>query len=131
MYEFGTDMLEDMANEGFSEPLFFYEGTFHKPGKVDRHNVRSYGTENPRLGIQHERDSPKFNVSCAISSVQVYGPFFFAEKSSIGIAYLGTLEHWLFLQLQREMNNFIFMQGGVPPHFHLDVCTFINKTISN
>lgn len=39
---------------------FFYEGTFHTPGKVNRHNntnLRIQETENPRWGIQHERDS--------------------------------------------------------------------------
>lgn len=49
--------------------------------------------------------------------MQVYGHFFFADKSSIEIAYFGTLVHWLFLQLQQDMNKFIFMQGDAPPHF--------------
>ncbi|PSN29696.1 hypothetical protein C0J52_27396 [Blattella germanica] len=48
-------------------------------GKVNRHNVRIWGTENPRVIVEHVRDSPKCNVFCALSNNKVYGPFFFAE----------------------------------------------------
>jgi len=34
--------------------------------------------------VEHQRDSSKFNVFCAISSQQVHGPFFFAEETVTG-----------------------------------------------
>lgn len=131
-YEFCSDMLMDMAEEGFSDRLIFSdEATFHISGKVNRHNVRIWGSENPGIVVQHERDSPKLNVFCAISSDKVYGPFFFAEKTVTGITYLDTLEQWLFPQLLEDSGNFIFMQDGAPAHFHELVRTFLNNTIPN
>jgi hypothetical protein len=48
--------------------VFSDEATFHLSGKVNRHNVRIWGTESPHATVQHERDFPKVNVFCAISS---------------------------------------------------------------
>jgi hypothetical protein len=43
--------------------------------------------------VEHQRDSPKVNVFCAISSQKVYGPFFFAEETVTGMTYLDMLQH--------------------------------------
>ena len=40
------------------------------------------------------KDSPKFNVFCAISSPKVYSPFFFAEGTITGMTYLDVLQLW-------------------------------------
>jgi hypothetical protein len=72
--------------------VFSDEACFYLSGKVNRHNVRIWGTENPPATVQHIHDSPKVNVFCAISSLKVYGPFFFAEKSVNGFAYLDKLQ---------------------------------------
>jgi len=58
---------------------FSDEATFHVNGAVNRRNVRIWGSEHPHACVEHQRDSPKVNVFCAISSQKVYGPFFFAE----------------------------------------------------
>jgi hypothetical protein len=42
--------------------IFSDEATSHINGKVNRHNVRVWGTENPHVTLEHERDSPKVNV---------------------------------------------------------------------
>jgi hypothetical protein len=42
------------------------EATFYIRGKVNRHNARVWGTENPHVTVEHERNSPKVNVFCAI-----------------------------------------------------------------
>ena len=60
------------------------ESTFHISGKVNRHNVRIWGTENPLEIVQHERASPKINVFGAMSTQKVYGPFFFCEDTVTG-----------------------------------------------
>ena len=43
------------------------EATFYLSGKVSHHNVSIWGHENPHAIVQHERDSPKINVFCAVS----------------------------------------------------------------
>jgi hypothetical protein len=75
--------------------VFSDEATFHLSGKVNRHNLRIWGMENPHATIEHELDSPKVNVFCAISRTKVYGPFFFMEKTVSGHSYLDMLQIWL------------------------------------
>jgi hypothetical protein len=47
--------------------VFSDEATFHVSGKVSRHNVVIWGSENPRQILEHQRDSPKCNVFFAVS----------------------------------------------------------------
>ena len=60
----------------FNRLIFGDESNFHLSGIVNKHNVRIWGTENPRKLVQYVRDSPKVNVFCAVSRTKVYGPFF-------------------------------------------------------
>jgi len=60
----------------FNRLIFGDESTFHLSGKVNKHNVRLWGTENPRELLQYVRYSPNVNVFCAVSRTKVYGPFF-------------------------------------------------------
>jgi hypothetical protein len=39
-------------------------------------SIRIWGTENPHETIQHETDSRKVNVLCAISKQKIYGPLY-------------------------------------------------------
>jgi len=49
-----------MTEEGFLDrAVFSDESTFHISGKVHRHNVRIWGTENPHEMVQHERVFPR------------------------------------------------------------------------
>lgn len=50
--------------------VFRDETTFHESGKVNRHNVRTWDTENPLEIVEHVRYSP--NVFVLLSSVKVY-----------------------------------------------------------
>ena len=78
-------MQERFAVDGFADSLIFSdEATFHLPGKVNRHNVNIWGTENPRVVIENVRESPKVNVFCAISNENVYGPFSLKSLPSMG-----------------------------------------------
>jgi len=67
---------------------FSDEATFHVSGAVYHRHVRIWGSENKHANVEHQLHSPKFNVSCAISSQKVYGPFFFAEEAIAGMIYL-------------------------------------------
>jgi hypothetical protein len=55
---------------------FSDEGTFHTSEEVNRHNVRMWGVENPRVVLENERDRPKVSVWCALMHIKVTGPFF-------------------------------------------------------
>ena len=83
---FCVDFQQQLEEDGFAEKLVFSdEATFHVCGKVNRHNVRIWGTENPHAKMDHVHDSSKVNVFCAIYSCKVYGPFLFAETTVTGI----------------------------------------------
>lgn len=84
------------------------ETTFHLNGKVNRHKVRIWVTEQPHQTVEQMTDSPKFNVLCAATQEKVYGSFFFAENTVTEITYLDMLVHYLFPQLENDSNNFIF-----------------------
>jgi hypothetical protein len=75
--------LQDLMSSDYhflEKVQFSDEATSHVSGAVNRRNVRIWGSENPYAYVEHQRDSPKVNVFCAISSQIVYGPFSFAEK---------------------------------------------------
>ncbi|GBN03076.1 hypothetical protein AVEN_135169-1 [Araneus ventricosus] len=64
--EFCVDFQAKLEENGFANRLVFTdEATFHLCGKVNRHNLRFWGTENPHRTIEHQRYSPKMNVFCA------------------------------------------------------------------
>ena len=74
---FCIEMQERFAVDGFADSLIFSdEATFHLSGKVNRYNVRIWGTENSRVVIENARDSPK-----VISHEKVYRSFFFEEPT--------------------------------------------------
>ena len=75
--QFCVDMQEKLEEDEFNKRLVFSdEVTFHTNGKVNWHNVRIWGEENPQATIEHDRDSPKVNVFCTFSKNHVYIPFF-------------------------------------------------------
>jgi hypothetical protein len=78
-----------LEEDRFAEKLVFSdEAMFHVCGKMNHHNVHTWGTENPHGTVDHICDSPQVNVFFAVSSCKVNGPFFFAEPSVTGINYL-------------------------------------------
>lgn len=68
--EFCGAMLEMMEKYEtfFSRLIFSDEATFHLSGHVNRHNVRIWGTEHSHETVEHQRDSLKVNVFCAVSN---------------------------------------------------------------
>jgi hypothetical protein len=112
-----------------SKILFSDEATFHVHGKVNRHNVRVWGPEQPWRVTEHERDSPKENMFCVMSKTKIYGPLFFAEKTIGGFSYLAMLQSWLFPQLVQDEADIILQQDGAPPHFHREVRSHLNETL--
>ncbi|GFO32308.1 hypothetical protein PoB_005881300 [Plakobranchus ocellatus] len=58
-----------MENEPdlLSKIIFSDEATVHLRGKMNRHIVKIWGTQNPHATLEFESDSPKVNVFCAIT----------------------------------------------------------------
>jgi hypothetical protein len=64
--EFCDAMLHNTEGDSFLPRLIFSdEVTFHLTGKVNSHNVLTWGIQNPRQTVEHARDSPKVNAFCA------------------------------------------------------------------
>jgi hypothetical protein len=80
---FCVEMFDKNENEYdyLNKIVFSNEATFNVSGKINRHKVRVWGTENAHETVEHVRDSPKLNVFSATSSVKVYGQIFFAEPT--------------------------------------------------
>jgi hypothetical protein len=128
---FAMDILQRVDNDPsfLSRVLFSDEATFHVCGKVNRHNCRIWGSENPHVLREHLRDSPKVNVWCGLFHDCVIGPFFFAEQSITGSIYLDMLENFAMPQLEELGNEIMFQQDGAPPHWSLIVRHFLTETM--
>ena len=115
--QFCVFMQKKLEEDEFKERIVFSEeATFHTNGKVNKHNVRILGEENPQSTVEHVRDSPKVNVFSAISKNHLHGPFFF-EGNVSGHVYLQMLQKRLMDELiVNEQKDFIFQQDGAPPH---------------
>jgi hypothetical protein len=119
-----------MEEDGFMERLIFSdEVTFHISGKVNRSNIRIWGTEHPHAMIEHQRDSEKVNVFCAVSRKKVHGPFFFNEATVSGNSFLNMLENWLLPELNSNYGDYILQLDGSPPHFHRNVRGLLNRVL--
>ena len=128
---FCDEITDAITNDNtFAECIVFSdEATFHISGKVNKHNVRILGIQNPHAHIEHVRDSLKVNVFCATSQSSVYGPLFFDGNTVNGPQYLAMLQNWLFPRLHED--NFIWQQDGAPPHWSCHVCEYLNETLPN
>jgi hypothetical protein len=122
-----VDFQQRLEEDRFAEKLVFSdEATFRVCGKVNHHNIRIWGMENPHATMEHVCDSPKVTVFCAVSSCKVYGPFFFAEPTVTGINYLDMLQLWLMPQLQEDSKNFIC--NKTEPH-HTSILTSVLTSV--
>jgi hypothetical protein len=115
---FCIEIQNRLKEDRFANRIVFSdEATFHLSGKVNRHNVRIWGTANPHVIVEHLRDSQKEMFS-TVSRCKVYGPFFFAEPTVTGHSYLDMITGWLMPQLREDLPDVVFQQDGAPPHFH-------------
>jgi hypothetical protein len=79
--------------------------------------------------VEHVWDSLKKTLFCAVSSVKVYGTFF-AEQTVTAISYQDMLENYLMPQLEQDMDrDFIFKQDGLPPYFHCEFTSCLNRKV--
>lgn len=131
--EFAVTMLGRLETDNnFLNKIFYSdEATFHVSGKVNRHNVRIWGSENPHFYQEHTRDSEKVNVWCAVSCSRVIGPFFFGEKNINGNIFVDMFENFAIPQLAHLQPNIIFQLDGAPPHWRHFVRDSLDKHFPN
>ena len=89
--EFADNMLHRISeDEEFLKRICFSdEATFQVSGKLNKHNVRIWGSEHPHKIRELERDSPKVNVWCGLMYNRVIGPFFFHNENNYCRRLLG------------------------------------------
>jgi len=124
----------DSDDHFLSNLIFSDEATFHISGRVNRHNCRIWGEENPHELYEHERDSLKVNVWCGLANNRIYGPYFFDEKTVNGASYLHMLQTFFLPQLRQvrgRLRRAIFQQDGAPPHYASDVRAYLDKTFGD
>jgi hypothetical protein len=94
--------------------IFIDESTFH----INTYNCRIWSSENPRVCLEHVRDSQNVKVFCAFSKERVYNPFSM-ETTITGIVYLDMLQQFLIPQSDEDdQEGLIHFQGdGSPPHY--------------
>lgn len=131
---FMCETLSDLLrNEPNTILIMSDEASFHLNGRVNKHNCRIWGEENPRIFNEFERDTPKLNVWCGVSKTKVYGPFFFQEKTVNGACYTDMLEQFLYPQLEQDgiLNIAYFQQDGAPPHYSLIARNSLDNTLGD
>ena len=74
---------------------FLRRSIFSVSGKVNRHNIRIWGSQNPYEVLEKERDNPKLNVWCGLMHNQIIGLFIFDESTIIADIYLDMLKHYV------------------------------------
>ena len=77
--KFAVNLLQRISEDGafLKRVCFSDEATFYVSGKLNKHNVRIWGSENPHASRELQRDRPKVNVWCVIMCNRIIGPFFF------------------------------------------------------
>jgi hypothetical protein len=99
--------------------VYSNESTFHVSGKVNTHNCRIWGSENPRVFLEHVRDSPKVNVFCALSKERCMIPSS-SWRRSLPVSCIWTCSNkFLIPQLDEDFQEgrIHFQQDGAPPHY--------------
>ena len=107
---FAEEILQriDDDNGYLNSVCFSDEATFHVSGKVNKHNIRIWGSQNPCEVLDRERDSPKINVWCGLMHNQIIVPFIFAESTITANIYLEMLKHYVVHQLEEFQPRVVF-----------------------
>jgi hypothetical protein len=100
--------------------------TFHISRKVNRHNVRIWQTEQPHTQLEHQCDSPKVNVFCAVSREKVHDPFSSLQQLWLA-THLWTCWKTGYYPNWRPIMTITFYNWmELPPHFHINVWVLLN-----
>jgi hypothetical protein len=130
---FAQEMLlrQDNDDRHLHKILFSDEAIFDVSGRVNRHNVRIWGSENPHHATEYIQDSPKFNMWCGLVFNHIIGTFFFAESTVTKRTYLDRLQQFVVPQVEDLQPMVIFQQDGAPPHWGRIVREYLDITFPN
>jgi hypothetical protein len=120
-HKFALEMLLQLDDDdAFMKHVVFSDEV---SDKVHRHNCCIWGTENPHEVMEHEHDTPRLNVWCALTSDSVIGSFFFEEATVTGASYLNMLQNYTITGIPQGY----FQQDGAPPHYANTVKAFLDQ----
>ena len=107
---FALEMLSRIEDDEdyLKKVMFTDEACFHVSGKVNRHNVRIWGSKNSHMVIQHIRNSHKVSVWRDLLHDRLVAPFFFAEDTVTSTIYMNMLEGFAFPQIEDLQPDIIF-----------------------
>jgi len=60
---------------------------------------------------------------------QVYGPYFFPDRTVNGETFRNMLTTWLMPQMEHDSADFVYQLDGAPCHYHRNVRNLINETL--
>lgn len=128
--DFARDELQRIADNPQHMPFLAFsdEAHFHLDGGVNRHNCRYWAPANPHWMREESLHSARMTAWAAIWEGGIIGPFFF--DVNIGSAeYLQMLteKFWPEVQRRRLKKRLLFMQDGAPPHWGLQVRSWLNE----
>ena len=69
--------------------------------KLNKHNLKIWGSKNSYDTCELKRDFLKLNVWCGIMYDKIIGSFFFAERSIAAQIYLDVLTEYVSPQLEQ------------------------------
>lgn len=103
--------------------LWTDEAQFKINGLVNRHNSVYWSTDNPRIIVTQELNSPGIHVWAGICHRGIIGPYFMHETMNAD-RYCDMLMEVVLPELQNSpafqpWNNLIWQQDGAPAHYAL------------
>ena len=100
------------------------EARFKLNGHINRHNCVHWTSENPRVILLNEVNSPGVSVWCAISSEGIIGPVFF-DSTVNSNTYLQMLRTEFWPRVRG--GDYYFLHNGPPPHFSRTVRLWLDQ----
>jgi hypothetical protein len=112
-------MLTFLNHIGISD-----EAVFHISGKANGHTYQIWISENPHVVREHECDSPKLKVWCAVTLDFLIEPFIFVEVTVTARTYTDMLENYAVPQIRQE---YFVQEDGSTPHQANIVTSILNE----
>jgi hypothetical protein len=108
----------------FDRLCFSEEATFYVHGTVNGHNRHVWESENPHDVTEHECDSTKIEVWCALMKNKVTSLLLSEEPAVTGDTFLAIIEN---TALHHVPVRTVFQSDGAPHYFSCCVRVFLDK----
>jgi hypothetical protein len=106
-------MFEKLEENEFPKKIIFSdEAAFHVSGKLNKQNVRIWGSEHPRATVQHIRESPKVNMWCGFYTVFWLDPFSLPKRQCHPAVAWICWKTFVYPPLQKLQPTVSFRQDG-------------------